>query len=289
MRYIEARSILSKQRMADPLFGITYSMNLYRGCQHGCIYCDTRSECYGIGDISQIAVKKNALELLSRELRTKRRHRATIGTGSMNDPYMPVERELQLVRQALELIVTGKFPVHIITKSDLVVRDADLLADISKIYTAVSFTITAAEDALSARIEPSAPRTSKRFAAMETLAAKGIYTGVTLMPLLPYINDTVENVETIVRRAKDAGASYVLPMFGMTLRKGSREPFYAALDRDFPGMKIRYETRFGDQYECFSPNYRALYDAFRNICVKLGIASRMEFYTPTEPEQQSLF
>ena len=119
MRYIETKTILSKLRTADRWFGIAYNMNLYRGCQHGCIYCDTRSDCYGIGDIAQIAVKRNALELLPAELRARRKKRATIGTGSMNDPYMPVERELRLTRRALGMIADERFPVHVITKASL--------------------------------------------------------------------------------------------------------------------------------------------------------------------------
>lgn len=289
MRYIETKSILSKLRTTDPWFGIAYNMNLYRGCRHGCIYCDTRSDCYGIGDIAQIAAKRNALELLPGELRVRQKKRATIGTGSMNDPYMPVERELQLTRKALRTIADHKFPVHVITKSDLAVRDADIMQEISKTYAAVSFTITCADDALAARTEPGAPVSSERFRALETLAGKGIYTGVTLMPLLPFINDTRENVEAIVRRAKDAGASYVLPMFGMTLRSGSREHFYAALDREFPGLRARYETGFGDRYECFSPDYRKLDDTFRNLCAKLGLATRMRFYAPPASRQGTLF
>ena len=126
-------------------------------------------------------------------------------------------------------------------------------------------------------------------AATEALAAKGIYTGVTMMPLLPLINDTRENVEAIVRRAKDAGASYILPMFGVTLRSGSREHFHATLDREFPGLKARYEACFGNRYECFSPSYRKLDDTFRNLCAKLGLETRMRFYAPTLPEQGSLF
>ncbi len=231
MRYIEAKSILSKLRAQDTWFGITYSMNLYRGCQHGCIYCDTRSECYQVGDISQISVKQNALELLSKELRGKRSRRATIGTGSMNDPYMPVEKELQLTRRALQMIATERFPVHVITKSNLVERDADVLQEISKTYAAVSFTITSADDSLSQKIEPHAPPTSERFKAMKRLADRGIYTGVTLMPLLPFINDTKENVSAILRQAKDCGASYMLPMFGVTLRKGSRRSVVSSAGR----------------------------------------------------------
>ena len=187
------------------------------------------------------------------------------------------------------MIADERFPVHVITKSSLAERDADILQEISATYAAVSFTVTCADDALSVRTEPGAPASSERFRTMAALAAKGIYTGVTMMPLLPLINDTRENVEAIVRRAKDAGASYILPMFGVTLRSGSREHFHAALERGFPGLKARYEACFGNRYECFGPNCRALDDTFRNLCAKLGIATRMEFYRPASAQQQTLF
>ena len=260
-------------------------MNLYRGCQHGCIYCDTRSECYGLGDISQLSVKRNALELLPGELKSKRKNKATIGTGSMNDPYMPVEREIELTRRALQLIADAKFPVHIITKSDLVVRDIDLLKQLSQTYAAVSLTITTADDSLAARIERDAPSTTQRFRALYELAKNGIYTGLTLMPVLPFINDSPQNIQEILQRAKDNGASYVIPMFGTTLRKGSRDYFYQALDKEFPGTKQQYQARFGEQYECFSPNYQALEKVFREA----GLPRRMRFYAPDDPEQLSLF
>ena len=289
IQYIETKSILSKLRQKDTWFGITYNMNLYRGCQHGCIYCDTRSECYGINDISTISVKKNALDLLVQELSRKRKNRATIGTGSMNDPYMPVEKELQMTRKALQIIAKEKFPVHVITKSNLVERDADILQDISKTYAAVSFTVTTANDALSLTIEPHAPPASDRFKAMRLLADKGIYTGVTLMPILPFINDTTENISAIVKQAKESGASYILPMFGLTLRKGSREYFYKALDNRFAGIKEKYQSRFGEQYECFSPNYRALTDTFKEQCAMLRMGCRMRFYRPEIYQQPSIF
>ncbi len=288
VRYIEAKSILSKLKGHDPFFGIAYNMNLYRGCQHACIYCDTRSECYGINDISVISVKRNALELLAKELPAKRT-KATIGIGSMNDPYMLVEKEMQLTRKALQMVASNRFPVHIITKSDLVARDTDVLQDIAKIYAAVSFTITTADDHLSRKIEPHAPSSSARFKAMEYLAGKGIYTGVTLMPVLPFINDTKENIELLLKQAKDAGASYVIPMFGVTLRKGSRDYFYRALDEGFPGMKEKYQAHFGERYECTSPNYRILDETFRELAAKLEISVGMKFYKPIVYQQQSIF
>ena len=286
MQYIEAKSILSKLKGNDTFFGLSYNMNLYRGCQHGCIYCDTRSECYGIVDIDTISVKGNALELLAKALRSKRKTKGTIGTGSMNDPYMPLERELELTRSALQTIATAKYPVHIITKSNLVARDVDILQEIAKTYAAVSITITADDDNLAKAIEPCAPPSSERFKAMEKLSKNGIYTGVTLMPLLPFINDTTENLENIVKKAKDAGASYILMMPGVTLRKGSRDYFYQALDSKFAGVRKQYEDAFGEQYICNSPNYRALVDTFYNLSAKLGIETQMQFYKPIADDEQ---
>jgi DNA repair photolyase len=205
----------------------------------------------------------------------------------MNDPYMPIENELRLTRRALQIIANAKFPTHIITKSNLVERDADILQEISKTYAAVSFTITTADNSLSQKIEPHAPPTSERFEAMKLLANKGIYTGVTLMPILPFINDTKENIETILKRAKESGASYIVPMFGITLRKGSREYFYKALDKEFPNIKEKYQSCFGKQYECFSPNYRMLSDTLRELSAKLGINVKMQFYQPKVYHQQS--
>ena len=289
MQYIEAKSILSKLRTNDPYFGISYNMNLYRGCQHACIYCDTRSECYGINDISNISVKSNALELLTKELRTKRKARATIGTGSMNDPYMPLEKELEITRQALQIIASEKFTVHVITKSDLITRDADILQDIAKIYAAASFTITTYDDNIAKTIEPFAPKSSDRFKAMERLSSLGIYTGVTLMPVLPFINDTRENIENIMKKAKDSGASYVIFMPGMTLRKGSREYFYNSLVHCFPGIKERYQSTFGEQYICNSPNYKILMDTFYDLSAKLNIETRMIFYQPITNHQLNIW
>lgn len=289
IQYIEVKSILSKLRTEDTYFGITYNMNLYRGCQHACIYCDTRSECYGINDISTISMKSNALDLLPKELRSKRKNRATIGTGSMNDPYMPLEKEMGLTRKALQIIANEKFPVHVITKSNLVERDIDILQTISQIYTAVSLTITSVDDSLSRKIEPNAPPSSDRFKAMECLAKKGIYTGITLMPVLPFINDTKENITTLVKKAKDAGASYIIPMFGVTLRKGSRDYFYKVLDRNFIGIKEKYQFYFGEKYECNSLQYKKLMELFLEQTTLLRISPRMEFYNPPTYIQQSLF
>ena len=286
--YIESKSILSKIRQTDTLFGINYSMNLYRGCQHGCVYCDTRSDCYQVGDISNIRVKKNAIDLLKKEL-TAKHIKGTIGTGSMNDPYMPLEAKLEITRQALQVIAQKHFPVHIITKGKLVTRDIDILKEIHKTYCAVSLTITTADDNLAKKIEPYASKSSERFATIETLALQGIYCGVTLMPLLPGINDNWQNIENIIRKAVDSGASYIIPMLGVTLRKGSRDYLFKAFDKDFPGMKQTYEKQFGENYMCYGPDYKVLYQKCSDLCAKLDISTKMNFYEGEKDQQLSLF
>lgn len=288
MESVEAKSILSRLKDPDPWFGISYNMNLYRGCQHGCIYCDTRSECYGIGDISRIKIKSNALQLLSGELRSKR-NKGTIGTGSMNDPYMPLEKETRLTRGALEVISSHRFPVHVITKGELAARDSDILQDISRTYAAVSFSVTTADDKLACKLEPGASSPSSRFAAMEKLASDGIYTGITMMPMLPFITDTAQNMEDIIRRAADAGARYIIPMFGMTLRTGNREYYYDMLDRHFPYTKERYVHTFGERYVCDSPEKRRLEENFHKLTRELGLSVSMKFYSPPPEPQLNLF
>ncbi|MFL7892139.1 MAG: radical SAM protein, partial [Anaerolineales bacterium] len=213
---IQAKTILNHVRQPDTYFGLKYNLNLYRGCQHQCIYCDSRSECYQIENFADIHVKINAIDLLKDTL-PRKRVRGTIGFGSMNDPYMPIERKYQLCRRALEVIAEHRFPVHIITKSDLVLRDLDLLTQINQVYAAISFTITTADDQLARQIEPGAPCSSSRFAAMRALSEAGIHTGITMMPILPYICDTEENITQLVELAHQNGAGYILPWFGMSL------------------------------------------------------------------------
>ncbi len=282
---IQARVLLSSHPKPDPWFGIRYTMNLYRGCQHQCIYCDSRSECYRIDDFADIQVKVNALDLLRKEL-PRKRTKGTVGTGSMNDPYMPIEAERNMTGRALGIIAEHQFPVHIITKSDLVVRDLATLQAISQVYAAVSFTITTADDDLGKRLEPGAPRVSARFAAMQTLAAHNILTGVTLMPVLPFIEDTADNIAAIITRARDSGATYILPAFGVTLRDRQRDYYYAKLDRLFPGLRPRYERAFGQRYSASSPNASRLYQLCRDLCDRYGLALKMPFYQP--PTQLAL-
>lgn len=287
--YIRAKTILSRYEEQDPWFGTRYSMNLYRGCQHQCIYCDTRSECYGIDNLGEIRVKENAVDLLRKELGVLR-IRDTIGTGSMNDPYMPLEREAEMTRRALEVIADARYPIHVITKSDLVTRDTDLISEIAKTFALVSFTVTAANDDLSVSIEPGAPPSSMRFAAMKRLSAEGLTCGITLMPSLPFLTDSEENVREIIRRAKDSGAAYVLPAFSMTLRDRQRAYYFTKLKELFPEAWKKTSTAYRGTYEFASPNAERLSAVFHEACRTLGIAEVIPKYIPEKtPEQYGLF
>lgn len=274
MHTIPAKHIL--QRTPSPeWFGLGYNMNLYRGCTHGCIYCDSRSLCYQNPDFDTLAVKENALETLRLDLKAVRKPDVA-GTGAMSDPYNPLEKELRLTRGALELLRGASFGISIATKSDLVVRDKDILADMAaQAPVLVNLTITCAEDALSRGLEPGAPPSSQRFAALGELAEAGVMGGILMMPLLPYINDTLENVLGIVDLAAAHRVQCIFPSFGMTLRTGSREYYYRQLERLYPGLAGRYAREFGERYEIPSPQAQTLWEAFSAACEKAGIAYRM--------------
>jgi DNA repair photolyase len=278
---IRSKTILNHVKQPDSWFGLKYNMNIYRGCQHQCIYCDSRSECYQLGDLAKIRVKVNALELLE-DVLPRKRVLGTIGFGSMNDPYMPIEKEYRMVRGALEIISRHGFPIHILTKSDLVLRDLDLLQVINEIYAAISFTITTADDSLAAQLEPGAPRPSARFQAMGKLAEAGILTGVTLMPVLPFLEDDPDNILQIVQEAKTHGASYIIPAFGVSLRPGSRDYFYQKLDILFPGVKEKYIQTFGEAYQCAAPNWQELQEVFREEMVAAGMEMKIPTFEPSK-------
>ena len=276
---ITSKTILNHVKQPEPWFGLKYNMNLYRGCQHQCIYCDSRSTCYQLGDLAQIRVKINALELLEDTL-PRKRVLGTIGFGAMNDPYMPVEKEYQLVRGALEIISRHGFPVHILTKSDLVLRDQDLLQAINEVYAAVSFTITTADDKMAAKLEPGATRPTKRFQAMRELADAGILTGVTMMPILPFLEDDPDNIIQIVREAEKHGASYIIPAFGSILVMGPILARNEKLDAFYPGVKERYIQAFGNNYQCSVPNWRELNEVFKEEMEIAGMEMKIPLFEP---------
>ncbi|MFV0423036.1 radical SAM protein [Oleidesulfovibrio sp.] len=288
MDYIEAKTILTRVKDApDKLFGSYYNMNLYRGCPHGCIYCDTRSTCYDIGALEHIRVKQDALKILADEL-PRKRQRGTVTTGSMNDPYMPAEKKLELTRGALRLFGRHGFGVHVITKSTLVTRDIDMLRLVGRTYAAVSVTVTTAGDALAAKIEPHAPPPSERFKAVKALRDAGIYAGITLMPTLPFITDSTDMVSEVVRQAGEAGASYILFWPGMSLREGSREYYFGQLKEHFPEVLNEYRRRFGKEYICNSPNAEELYRAVTSGCAEYGMERSIRIWKPAQATQLQL-
>jgi DNA repair photolyase len=286
---VEAKTLLASVRQPDRLFGMKYNMNLYRGCSHQCIYCDSRSQCYGIENFNDIQVKTNALELLEKELSHKR-IKGTIGTGSMHDPYMPIERQYRLTGRALELIARYGFGVHIITKSDLILRDVDMLVAINRVHTSVCFSISTADDTLSKKVEPGAPITSMRLEAMQTLAERGIPVGVCMMPILPFLEDTPENITAIVEQAAEHGARFIIPWLGMSMRDRQRAYYYDQIDRLFPGLRQKYEHAFGERYECAARNAKQLSKLFYDLCRRYRLDTRVPSYTPKdEPQQLALF
>ena len=263
MHYVKTKGILSPDN----------GMNLYRGCTHGCIYCDSRSTCYQMNHaFEDIEVKENALKLLEKALLTKR-NPCMIGTGAMTDPYIPLEDNLQMTRGALEMIDKHGFGVAIQTKSARILRDLDVLKRINeKTKAVVQMTLTTQNDDLCRILEPNVSVTSERVAALKQFREAGIPTVVWLCPILPYINDTRENIEGILESCIDAGVKGILCFnMGLTLREGNREYFYARLDRYFPGLKEQYIREFGSRYECNSPRNMELMRLYHKTCEKAGL------------------
>ena len=287
MHYADYKTILSPQN----------GMNLYRGCTHGCIYCDSRSKCYQMDHpFEDIEVKRNAVQLLEQQLRRKRKP-CMIGTGAMSDPYLHLEKELCLTRQCIELIDRYGFGLTLLTKSDRILRDMDLLTSIhSKTKCVVQMTLTTYDDELCKLLEPNVSVTSARINVLKEMQKAGIPTVVWLCPILPYINDTEENLKGILNACIDTGVKGIVNFgFGVTLRDGNREYFYRQLDRHFPGMKQKYIQSFGTSYVCNSPNHHALTEMLQSECKKHGILSspdqifRYLHTFDTRQEQMSLF
>ncbi|HJJ59842.1 MAG TPA: radical SAM protein [Methanocorpusculum sp.] len=265
MHYIQAKSLLSAKN----------GINIYRGCTHGCIYCDSRSTVYQMDHVFEdVAVKENAAELLDAALSRKKK-RCMIGFGSMSDPYIPLERELKLTRRCLEIISARRFGVSLITKSDLLLRDLDILSEIhEKAKTVVSVTLTTADDSLCRKIEPHAPPVSRRAEMLSALHDAGIPAIVWLCPILPWINDTEENLLQLLEICKSTRVCGVICFgFGLTLREENREHFYQQLDREFPGLSEKYRQVFGSSYGCASPDSDRLLGILRGFCKKEGISS----------------
>lgn len=266
MHEVYAKSILSPKN----------GMNIYRGCSHGCIYCDSRSKCYGMEhEFEDIEVKINAPELLEQAMR-KKKNRCMIGTGAMCDPYLHIEEKLRLTRRCLELIDRYGFGLSILTKSARILRDLDLLQSINdKAKCVVQMTLTTHDEQLCRIVEPNVSSTAERVEILNIMRHNQIPTVVWLCPILPFINDTEENLLGILNSCADAGVKGILCFgMGMTLREGDREYYYDALDRHFPGLKEKYISLYGNSYVLDSPNSAKLMHIFRSFCRSNGIMYR---------------
>ena len=261
MHFVDAKTILTGS-------GGHFGMNIYRGCTHGCIYCDSRSKCYQFTHpFEDIEVKQNAPELLDAALKSKRK-KCMIGTGAMSDPYMHCEEDLWLTRRCLEIILKNGFGAAIQTKSDRILRDIDLLSEINRsAKCVVQMTLTTWDDDLCQILEPNVCNTKRRIEVLEEMKKREIPTVVWLTPILPFINDTEENITAILNACVRVGVKGIIDFgMGLTLREGNREYYYAALDKHFPGLKERYIRRYGTAYELPSPKARELTALFQRIC-----------------------
>ncbi|BDE97234.1 SPL family radical SAM protein [Raoultibacter timonensis] len=295
VRMIPAKTILQKSRYEpSEWFGIDYVMNLYRGCTHGCIYCDSRSNCYGIKDFTEVQVKEGTDVLLAKSLHAKKSS-GIISTGIIADCYNPYEEEFGVTRRALEIIADCRFGADVNTKSPLVTRDIDVLERVAWARSAnVRFTITAADDDLARTIEPHAPSSSERFAAMKEISDSGLFTGVMLTPLVPFVTDTAENIESLVELAHDNGARFIYTLGGISIRDGQKEYFMSKLKAMSPKLAKRFRDTYGSSYFCYSLELNNILALLRERCDKAGILYRMDdiihaSQNHTEQEQTSLF
>ena len=290
MHFVDAKGILTGS-------GGHYGMNIYRGCSHGCIYCDSRSTCYQFTHpFEDIEVKQNAPELLENALRSKRR-KGMIGTGSMSDPYMHCEESLGLTRKCLEVILRNGFGVAVQTKSDRILRDIDLLDEINRTAKCVvQITLTTYDNDLCSILEPNVCNTKRRIEVLEKMRERNIPTIVWMTPILPFINDTEENITEILSECARVGVKGIIDFgMGLTLRDGDREYYYAALDRHFPGLKEKYIRTYGNAYELPSPRAKELKKIFSSFCRDNGMISdpdecfRYMHELPDRYEQISMF
>ncbi|MCI8888405.1 MAG: radical SAM protein [Hungatella sp.] len=295
MEYIPAKTIVTKTKSSQ-WFGIDYNMNIYKGCCHGCIYCDSRSECYQIQDFDRVRAKEDALRIIRDDLRRKVK-KGVVGTGAMSDPYNPFEKELKLTRHGLELCDALGFGAAIATKSTLMLRDGDILESIRE-YAPVlcKVTVTTTDDALAEKLEPGVSRPSERLDMIAKLSGRGIFTGILLMPVLPFLEDSEDNICSVVKAAHEAGASFIYGAMGMTLRGNQREWYFDRLEQLFPGKgyKDKYLRTYGNQYQCVSPRGRKLWEIFAKECEKYGLLYKMQdiipaYKRPYEIRQLSMF
>ncbi|WP_297632521.1 radical SAM protein [uncultured Clostridium sp.] len=278
MEFIKASNIVSSYIDNNPWFGLNYTMNIYRGCNHGCIYCDSRSNCYNIIDFDTVRAKENSAEIIEKDL-SKKRKKGVIGTGAMSDPYNLFEKKYKLTRKALELVDKHRFGISIATKSSLITRDIDILKRIQEhSEVLIKITITAIDDEISKVIEPGVNPSSERFKAVKELSDNGIYVGILFMPILPFINDTEENVKGIVKKAYESGVKFIYTHgIGVTLRSNQRVYYYEKIKEQY-GKDIikRYKELYGEDYVCPSTNHEKLMGIFKEECERYNILYKMD-------------
>lgn len=275
MELIPAKSILQKASHGEEWFGIDYNMNLYKGCPHQCIYCDSRSNCYQIEDFDRVRGKENEIEILHQELKSKRK-KGVIGIGAMSDTYNPFEKQYETTRKALKLISDYHFGVSIETKSNLIVRDIDLFQKMDMTSDVIlKLTITTADDELCRKIEPCVCVSSERWKAMKELSNAGLFVGTLLTPILPFLTDSEENIKNVIRLSAENGAKFVFSMGGVTLRENQRDYFLEKLEQLFPNLKEKYIRTFGNQYFC-CPLNQNLRKVFEGECKKYGLLYKMQ-------------
>ncbi len=282
---INAKSILRKSRRIDSWFVARYGMNLYRGCGHDCIYCDGRTEKYQVeGDFgSEVGVKINALEIIHAELdpakkRTPLTPSFILLGGGVGDAYQPVEKKYKLARGALELMLETGWPVEILTKSTLVLRDLDLIKQIhAQKRAVVNFSFSSVDETLSKIFEPGVPSPAERLDAIREIRRQAIPCGLFFMPVLPYLTDTREQLEKTLSAARDAGVMYVV-FGGLTLKPGrQRSHYYMILEQNFPELLTKYQEIYGDNPygSATGTYYQALEKRYFSVIRKKGLPVRM--------------
>lgn len=275
MECVKTRTIMTKSNQGNLWFGIDYHMNLYRGCSFGCIYCDSRSDTYHIKNFDKIKSKENALQILEEELASKSL-KGVVSFGTLSDPYNELESEYKITRGALELIKKYGFGVSIDTKSDLILRDMDLLKEIAKNNSVIiKVSITTYEDELASILEPNVISSTKRFEVLKTLRENDIYAGVLMTPVLPFITDSVENIKKMVRLSKENDAKFIYTKMGMTLRSNVHEYYYERIEKQYSGLSIDYKSVYGNNVVCNPLRYPDLLEIFVKECNKYHLLCDM--------------
>lgn len=276
MEFVDTKMILYKNSKPEEWFGFDYTMNLYRGCCHGCIYCDSRSQCYRIDRFDEVRAKKDAISILNKQLRNKKK-KGIIGMGSMSDPYNPFEKDEQLTRESLKLIHRYGFGVGIVTKSDLILRDLDILKAIHQhSQVVVNITITTSDDTIASKIEPYVASSTKRFEIVSQCKKAGLICGILMNPVLPYITDDMEQLKAFIKKAIECKADYILTYMGVTLRENQREYYYKKLDELFPGLSYQYRRIYNNRYHCETLKWKENYEYLKRECEKHGILYEMD-------------